>query len=814
VSPPTSPGDDPDLTVEPANGQPSGRTVGPYRLLRPLGEGGMGEVWLADQTAPMRRQVAIKIIKAGMDTAQVVARFEAERQALALMDHPAIARVIDAGATDDRRPYFAMEYVKGDPITTYAVRHRLSIADRLKLFIQVCEGVQHAHQKGVIHRDLKPSNVLVTMTDGAPVPKIIDFGVAKATTHHLTDTPLYTEVGAFVGTPEYMSPEQADLSSLDIDTRADIYALGVILYELLTGQLPFDRTALRQRGLDEIRRVIRDVDPPRPSTRLSTMARDAATADAMPQADLRVRVKQVKGDLDWITMKALEKDRARRYESAVAMAQDVRRHLHDEPVAAGPPSTTYRAGKFVRRHRFGVAVAGGAAVVLVSVAVGVAEQARRIAVERDRANEASTRASQEAEGLRRVSDFLVRLFELSDPSETRGSAITAREILDTGASRIDRELANQPALQSRLLGTMGTAYQNLGLYPAAETLFRRALEVRRSSGSDELSVAAALHDLGYQLIVSGRLPEAEPVLKEALAIRERAAPSTAALADTIGALGELAYMRADYPTAQALYQRRVDMLRSLPEPPPESLADSLTELATAVQRTSENFALATALNEEALALRRRTVAAPHQRIAESINNLAMVHYRQNAYDKAEPLFRESLAMNRQLFGADHPEVTANLNNLGLVARDRGDYASADEIFGQVVMANRRQLGPSHIQVGRSLNNWAESVRRSGNLARAEQLFRESVGIHAAALSPTHWQTAATQMLLARTLVAQRRYLDAERQILEAYPSLVKEFGPTNARTRAAAERAVELYDAWKRPDKSAEWRARLAPAQP
>ena len=312
--PPDSPPDpDADRTETAAPGSLPGRSIGPYRLMQRLGEGGMGEVWLAEQSFPVRRRVALKLIKAGMDTRQVIARFEAERQALAVMDHPAIATVFDGGATEDGHPYFVMEYVQGDPLTTYCDRECLTTRERLELFIQVCGGVQHAHQKGIIHRDLKPSNVLVTIQDNRPVPKIIDFGVAKATSQPLTDASVFTELGALIGTPEYMSPEQAEMSGVDIDTRTDVYALGVMLYELLTGALPFSRQTLREAGLDGLRRAIREKEPPRPSTRVTTLGAELPETARRRRTDPARLAGQLRGDLDWIAMKALEKDRTRRY---------------------------------------------------------------------------------------------------------------------------------------------------------------------------------------------------------------------------------------------------------------------------------------------------------------------------------------------------------------------------------------------------------------------------------------------------------------------------------------------------------------------
>jgi tetratricopeptide (TPR) repeat protein len=784
-------------------------SFGRYRLLQRLGEGGMGEVWLAEQTEPVHRQVALKVIKAGMDSTQVVARFEAERQALALMDHPAIATVFDGGTTPEGRPYFAMEYVKGEPITVYCDRQRLSTTERLGLFTQICDGVQHAHQKGVIHRDLKPSNVLVTIQDERPVPKIIDFGVAKATAQRLTERTLFTELGVLIGTPEYMSPEQAEMGGLDIDTRTDIYALGVLLYELLTGALPFDRKDLRQAGLAEIQRIIREKEPPRPSTRVTQLGPASTEAAKNRHTDPRRLVSELRGDLDWITMRALEKDRTRRYQTASALAADVRRHLGHQPVSAGPPSAPYRARKFVRRHRFGVAAAATLMLLLLTFAVTMAVQARRIARERDRAN-------QEAEVARQVSAFLVRLFALSDPSEARSNSVTAREILDRGAERIGKELSGQPEVQARLMSTMGTVYRNLGLYDSSATLYRQSLAVRRRAlGSRDPAVATSLHDLGTLLVISGDHAGAQAALSEALALRETlyGADSEEA-AITAGSLAQLAYARGDYPKAEALFQRELDTLRARAPGNEEAISDCLNDLAMTIQQTHSDYARAKVLLSESLEIRRKLFPGEHPKIAQSLNNLGRAHLRAKEYAPAAALLRESLAMNRRLFGEVHPEVSANLNNLGILARDQGDYATANAFFEKVLGIDRQLFGPDHLIVAGGLSNWAESLRLGGDPERAEGLLRESLAIYSKVLPADHWRSATTETLLAECLVAQRRFAEAERLLLAAYPVVEKQFGPNDPRTRVVVERVVSLYEAWEKTHETAAWRARLETKAP
>ena len=445
---------------------PPKRKIDAYYLLELIGVGGMGEVWLAEQREPVRRRVALKLIKAGMDTREVVARFESERQALALMDHPAIAKVFDSGSTPEGLPYFAMEYVPGIPITTYCDKHKLTMRERMELFIQVCEGVQHAHQKAIIHRDLKPSNILVCEVDGKPMPRIIDFGLAKATSQRLTDGSVYTRVGAVLGTLEYMSPEQADSGGEDIDTRTDVYSLGVVLYQLLAGALPLD---LKKLAYEEVLRRLREQDVPRPSSRILTQGGDSAITAQNRGTDPPSLTRQLRGDPDAVVLKALEKDRKRRYGSPSELAADLGRYLRNEPVAAHPPSAWYRARKYIRRHRLGVAMAAAAVLLLAGFAVREIVQLQRITQERDHATRERDRAD-------RITEFMINMFKVSDPSKARGNTVTARDVLDKASSDINVSLRDEPEVQAQLEQVMARTYANLGLYSRAHELGKAALD--------------------------------------------------------------------------------------------------------------------------------------------------------------------------------------------------------------------------------------------------------------------------------------------------------------------------------------------------
>jgi non-specific serine/threonine protein kinase/serine/threonine-protein kinase len=501
-----------------------------FQFVHKLGEGGMGQVWLAEQTSPVRRQVALKLIKAGMHDEAVVQRFQSERQSLAIMDHPAIAKVFDAGATPQGQPYFVMEYVPGVPITEYCDQKKLKISDRLELFIQVCEGVQHAHQKAIIHRDLKPANILVVEVDGKPVPRIIDFGLAKATTSQVGGESIFTQLGHFVGTPGYMSPEQADPNVQDIDTRTDVYSLGAVLYVLLAGIQPFE-TRQGKQPLDELLRKLREEEPPRPSTKVGA-DRDTSTATAEARGiEPQQLVSLLRGDLDWITMKALEKDRTRRYGAPSELATDIQRYLNHEPVEARPASAGYRLRKYARRHRVAVGVVVGLVTLLAIFSVLQTLQLRRITRERDRANREGDRAN-------RITDFMAGMFKVSDPGEARGNTVTAREILDKASNDMGAGLAKDPQVQSQMMQVMARTYGNLGLYPRAHEMAKSALDSRLTLlGPDNPKTLESMTQMGWILEKEGHYAEAEKLERQALAGERRIlGPGDPLMLETLGDL--------------------------------------------------------------------------------------------------------------------------------------------------------------------------------------------------------------------------------------------------------------------------------------
>jgi serine/threonine protein kinase len=736
--------DAPETQAPSASAVP-GTVIGPYQLLEMIGEGGMGQVWLAEQKQPVRRRVAIKLIKAGMDTREVVARFESERQALALMDHPAIAKVFDAGSTPEGRPYFAMEYVAGMPITAYCDKHRLTMRQRMELFILVCDGVQHAHQKAIIHRDLKPSNILVSEINGKPMPRIIDFGVAKATSQKLSAGTLYTRLGAMVGTLGYMSPEQADSAGEDIDTRTDVYSLGVVLYEVLVGALPLD---LNKLAYDEVLRRLRDQDAPRPSTRVRTLGDSSAITAKNRSTEVPALVRLLRGDPDAIALKALEKDRKRRYASASDLAEDIGRYLRNEPVRAQPPSAAYRARKYVRRHRLGVAMAGAGLLLLVGFAVAQAVELRRISRERDRAD--------------RISQFMTKMFKVSNPSEARGNAVTAREILDKASSDIDTGLKDDPELQAKMMYTMAQTYEGLGLYSRAQSLLERALAIQQSTlgprNPETLRTMSLLSEcVGYQ----GHYAEEEKLAQSSLDLdRKVLGPKNRDTLLSANMLGIALYSQGRFPEAEKVLTEALDLERQVLGPESSNTLVTETNLAYVLMEEGK-LPEAEKLYRQALDIQRRTIGSDAPETLTTIAYLGTIADAEGHYAEAEKLQREALDTQQRVLGPQHYDTLTSMIFLASTLAKEGHYADAEKLNREALQRSGRAAGSEAQLTLYAANELARVLELEGQYAEAEKLDRQTLDVQRRVLGPGNPQTIDTAQTLAMTLGRDGRYPEAE-----------------------------------------------------
>ncbi len=645
-----APAVDPNATRESSRSTESpGTRIGRYKILQLIGEGGFGSVYMAEQEEPVRRKVALKIIKLGMDTRQVTARFEAERQALALMDHPNIARVFDAGATESGRPYFVMELVKGITITEYCDKNKLSTRKRLDLFLQVCHAVQHAHQKGVIHRDLKPNNVLVTLHDSRPVPMVIDFGIAKATSQRLTDKTLFTEFRQFLGTPEYMSPDQAEISGLDVDTRSDIYSLGVLLYELLTGTTPFDATTLRKASYGEIQRIIREDEPPKPSTRVATLAAQGSGTAHHRHLEPAALSKLMRGDLDWIVMKAMDKDRTRRYQTASDFASDIERHLSDEPVLAGPPSVAYKFSKFVRRHRAGVLAGLTVVVALVIGFVLATTFYFQASHERDLARVEKARADQEAARSQRIADFLQDLFLSTDPARALVRDVNVERVIATARDVFGDDHGTVAAtLSSRAL-----QLQSAGELEAAERLYAASLRIwRERYGQDNINVGDTQRALGLLQLTKGDSAAAEQALRESIRITRALGAETLTLSESLALLASVLANQGQYDQAIEALRESVRIRRTIAPQQRLQIAITINSLGNVMVISGQEAELE-AVIPEVLAAWRQALPPDSPFLGRILAEIGIYYLDQDELDTAEGIFREALAI---LNAAPNPSI--------------------------------------------------------------------------------------------------------------------------------------------------------------
>jgi non-specific serine/threonine protein kinase/serine/threonine-protein kinase len=702
----------------------------------------MGEVWLAEQTRPFYRRVALKLVKTGMDSRAVFSRFDSERQALALMEHPNIAKVFDAASAPDGRPYFVMEYVPGLPITTYCDKSRLTIGERLRLFTQVCQGVQHAHQKAIIHRDLKPSNILVQVQDDKPVPKIIDFGLAKAVAHRLTNDTMLTQMGTIVGTPAYMSPEQSDLSDQNVDTRTDVYSLGVILYELLVGALPLGTHEIREAGLAAMLQKIRVAEPPRPSTKVRSLGEDSKDSAERRHEHPKSLEKHLRGDLDWITMRALEKEKARRYGSPADLASDIERHLRNEPVLAGPPSVTYRAKKFVIRHKLAVSLAAVAAISILTFALTMLLQAKRIARERDRAN-------LESETSRQVSEFMTGIFSLSDPANSKGATMTAREVLDRSAKEISTGLAGQPGLQARLMFTMADAYSGLGLYPETERLANEAVEIgKKALGPDHPETLRAQRLLGWTLMREGRNAEAEKLLLATIQSQRRVlGEEDEGTLSSINALSTVYFNEGRYSESDQVASEALRISQRAHGEQSKITLRLFHSLAVAYdgERMYDKEA---EVWRHLVMIRQKTLGLDHPDTFGTIQNLGYALRRQGKYAEAEVEIRRSLEVSNRVLGPEHPSTLITRDNLANVMMEQKHFAEAETMFRDTLAARRRVLGEMNPETLYSINNLSILLSQEGKPDEAEKLEFEALEKEKKVLGPNHPEIGGLYMNLA------------------------------------------------------------------
>jgi len=740
-----------------------GKLVGVYRIIKQIGVGGMGAVFLAERAdGQFEQKVALKLIKRGMDSEEILKRFQGERQILAQLQHPNVARLLDGGMTEEGLPYFTMEYVEGETIDSYCDKRSLTIDERLYLFQTACSAVQYAHRNLVVHRDLKPSNIIVT-EDGTV--KLLDFGISKvlSSAEEVAEATRLTRIGMKIMTPEYASPEQ--VSGEPVTTASDVYSLGIILYELLTGHRPYK---FPTRSPVDVEHVIRNTEPKKPSTAVQqTETTEDGTTTTTPELISRTRStlpeklrKRLAGDLDNICMKALRKEPEQRYGSVDQFLQDITAHLNGQPVSARPATVGYRLEKFVTRHKFGVATA---ASVLILIGGLVTFYTLRLAEERDLAQLEARKAAQ-------VSEFLAGLFRVSDPGESKGETITARELLERGAKQIENELKDQPGVQATMMAVVGNVYRSLGLYQDARPFLQKALELRqRVYGDAHAEVASSLNDLGKLLQDMGDYSRADSILRSALALREQLADGPSLeVAESANDLAVLYSAMGKHDQADSLLKSSLIVREMLLGPEDDHVAETLNNLAVNLQSKGE-YDRADSLMRRVLSQRRRAFGEKHPSVSTALSSLGFILQDKGELNEAGHFFRQALALDRALYGDLHPEVSTDMYHVATVLQMNGKLDSAEMMFREVLALDRKMLGNEHPYIAPDINNIASVLSEKGDLKGAEELHREALALNRKVLGEEHPEVATSMSNLGVVLNKQGRYDAAEpwlRQALE------------------------------------------------
>lgn len=781
-----------------------------YTIIGRIGEGGMGTVYEATQRDP-NRSVALKVIKRGLDSNRVISRFNTERQTLALMDHPNIAEIFDAGTTEDGRPYFAMELVDGVPITDYCDAKSLNIKSRLELYIQVCNAIQHAHQKGIIHRDIKPTNVLVSEVDDKPIPKVIDFGIAKATTTDPSIQTMFTTEGQLIGTPAYMSPEQADMNSDDIDTRSDIYSLGVLLYELLTGSTPFTDEQLLGSGFIKMMNVIRDDLPKKPSTRLSSLGESGTETARRRSADPKSLKTALTGDLDWIAMMCLEKARGDRYSSAYELAADISHYLHNEPIIARPHSTRYMLDKFIKRHRGRVIAGVSLAAVLVLGVIGTTTGMFWAMSEQANAQRSAQQAQDEALVAEAIVDFLLNdLLGAIDPARTEDRDITVRTALNIASESVEGNFSDQPQVEARVRLAIARTLEQLGAFAEASPHFVRQLELNKQlHGPSSVQAIDAQHSLASNLMAQSKFDDAiRLTLEEIELLRQRGGTEDQQLVSALAQLGAGYLQTGRLEEAAPVLEESLDARRrALGDLDPRTL-NSIHNLSGLYGQLGE-YERALELSREAYAGRLEVLGPGDPRVYGTLNIITWLLNSLERFNESEALLEPAIQNAKSRFGPSHLQTITLQRSLANIYDQNGEFVKSESLYREILPNLQETLGDENINTFSTMRTLAAAVAQQGRNSEALPMFRESFRLAQDTLPPNSVNLIYFMNSYASSLTQAKNFQEAESILTQAFAIAQGQSPSSEESKQMLSESMIELYTNWNSHSRSPELETKL-----